>query len=75
MQQEEKIPESKAYNKGDEVPEDGKYVCMPCGYHHEYKAGDIFGECVSCMAGTNDGPDEFVEGYELWEKLEKNNHR
>jgi len=62
---------SKTYNKGDEVPAEGKYVCVPCGYHHHYKDGEKFGECISCLAGTQDGPEEYAEGLELWEKLEK----
>jgi hypothetical protein len=63
--------ETKTYNKGDDVPEDSHYVCVPCGYHHYYKAGDKFGECISCLAGTQDGPEEYAEGLELWEKLEE----
>ena len=56
------------YNKGDIVKETGKYVCVPCGFHHEYKEGDIFGECTSCLAGTNDGHENYTDGTGLWEK-------
>lgn len=63
--------ESKTYNKGGEVPEEGTYVCVPCGYHHHYKSGEKFGECLSCLAGSEEGPEEFAEGLELWEKLEE----
>ncbi len=60
--------EPNVYNKGDVVPTDGKYVCSPCGYHHEYKAGETFGECTSCMAGSTDGHPDYVDGTGLWEK-------
>ncbi len=51
-----------AYNKGDVVNKIGKYVCVPCGFHHEYKEGDTFGECTSCLAGSSEGPKDYVEG-------------
>lgn len=56
------------FNKGDEVLEDGEYVCSPCGYHHTFHKGEQFTECLSCMSGTPEGHEEFVEGLELWEK-------
>lgn len=56
------------YNKGDVVPSDGEYVCSPCGYHHAFHKDEKFSECISCMAGTSEGDDEFAEGLELWEK-------
>lgn len=62
------LPET--FNKGDAVPENGQYVCSPCGYHHEFHKGDQFSECISCMAGTPDGKEEFAEGLELWEKAQ-----
>ena len=65
----DQLPETKAYNKGEAVPDDGKYVCVPCGYHHEYKKGDTFGECISCLAGGKEGPEEYAEGLEMWESF------
>ena len=56
------------HNKGDVVEEAGKYVCVPCGFHHEYKEGDTFGECTSCLAGSNDGHEDYVDGTGVWEK-------
>ncbi|XOU94896.1 MAG: hypothetical protein ACNFW9_02400 [Candidatus Kerfeldbacteria bacterium] len=56
------------YSKGDVVDEAGKYVCVPCGFHHEYKIGDVFGECTSCLAGSKDGHEDYVEGTGIWEK-------
>lgn len=59
------------FNKGDKVPEPGQYVCVPCGYKKTYQAGEEFSECISCLSGTPDGQhEEFVEGQEMWEKVE-----
>ncbi len=59
------------FNKGDQVPEAGQYVCVPCGYKHDYQAGDQFGECMSCLSGTPQGEhEEFLEGEEMWEKMQ-----
>jgi len=60
----------KLHNKGDNVEEAGNYICVPCGYKHGYNAGEKFGECLSCLSGTNAGHEDYVEGLELWEKLE-----
>jgi hypothetical protein len=60
----------KPFSKGDPVPADGKYVCVPCGYQHDYKTGDQFGECMSCLSGTKDGQhEEYLEGEEMWEPM------
>lgn len=58
------------FNKGDSVPFDGEYVCSPCGYRHTYHQGEQFTECLSCMAGSPAGDEEFAEGLELWEKAD-----
>ncbi|MBI3572902.1 MAG: hypothetical protein HY092_01745 [Candidatus Kerfeldbacteria bacterium] len=59
------------FSKGDKVPTDGEYVCVPCGYHKVYKSGDEFTECISCFSGTPQGEhEEFVEGQEMWEKVQ-----
>lgn len=60
-----------SYSRSQEVPTSGIYVCVPCGYKHPYTKGDHFGECVSCLAGSKDGDQEFVEGIEMWELLEE----
>ncbi len=64
------MEEKKTFNKGETVPEEGEYVCVPCGYHKDYKPGDAFSECISCLSGTPDGDDEFAEGLEMWEKAQ-----
>lgn len=63
--------ENNIHNKGDKVPEDGEYICVPCGYQKQLKAGEIFSECTSCLAGTDDGKEEYVEGTGMWEKIDK----
>ena len=66
----QKLPEG-PFSKGDNVPVEGEYVCVPCGYHKKYKTGDQFTECISCMSGTDEGQhEEFLEGEEMWEKVE-----
>ena len=58
------------FNKGDHLPENGEYVCVPCGYHRVLKAGEVFPECISCMSGTAEGQHEdYIEGMEMWEKV------
>lgn len=58
------------FNKGDTVPAEGNYVCVPCGYQHHYQPGDHFTECISCLSGTKDGHEDFVEGQEMWEPVQ-----
>lgn len=62
---------NKTFNKGEAVPASGTYVCVPCGYRQHHKSGDTFGECTSCLAGTEEGDKEYIEGTSLWEKIEK----
>lgn len=62
------MEEKQAYNRGDTVPKEGNYVCVPCGYHHHFQEGEQFTECMSCMSGTGEGHERFVEGLEMWEK-------
>jgi hypothetical protein len=45
------------FKNDDIVPQDGWYICVPCGYVDEFKAGDKFPICPVCLAGTDDGPD------------------
>lgn len=58
-----------AYSRGQEVSDEGIYVCVPCGYKHHYKKGETFGECISCLANSNTEGEEISEGLETWEKL------
>lgn len=63
--------ENKVFTKGDKVAEEGEYICVPCGFKHHYKVGDNFGECTSCLAGTEEGDEAYVLGTGMWEKIEK----
>ena len=58
------------FSKGDTVPQEGDCVCVPCGYRHHFKPGEHFTECISCMSGTSDGHEDFVEGQEMWEPVQ-----
>ncbi len=42
-------PHPEPHHVGDRVPEEGRYVCVPCGFKKAFKAGDVFPECISCM--------------------------
>lgn len=42
-------PHPEPYHVGDKVPEEGQYVCVPCGFRKRLKPGDVFGECLSCF--------------------------
>lgn len=64
-------PTKEVFDKGDDVPTEGEYVCSPCGYHHTFHKGEQFTECISCMSGTPDGHEDFAEGLELWEKAQR----
>jgi hypothetical protein len=59
-----------AYHKGDTVSDEGDYVCVPCGFRKHLKPGKQFPECTSCLSGTEEGHDDYVEGLELWEKVQ-----
>lgn len=60
----------KLYAIGDAVPEDGWYLCVPCGFADEFKAGDAFPVCKACMAGTPDGPDGYTDPHvDHWQRL------
>lgn len=66
------MEEAKTYNRGESVPEDGKYVCVPCGYQKDLHPGEVFPECISCLAGTDESENEgFAEGLEMWEKVDE----
>ncbi len=54
------------YKVGSKVPEDGHYLCVPCGSKKYLKAGTNFKSCVKCM-----GRDRrlYRKGRELWERI------
>lgn len=53
---------------GDEVPQTGLYVCVPCGYTQQFIAGDKFTTCEACLAGTENGPEGFTDpAAEFWQ--------
>ena len=66
------MTDTPSFSRGAAVPEDGKYVCVPCGYTRELTTTETFPECISCFAGTDQSEnEEFVEGMEMWEKVDE----
>jgi len=61
-----KQAQTDTYKVGVAVPEDGLYICVPCGNKKYLKAGARFGSCLKCL-----GKDRrlFRRGLELWEKI------
>jgi hypothetical protein len=58
------------YKIGDVVPEDGLYLCVPCSFVQEFKAGDLFTTCIACYAGTSMGPEDYTDEHvDFWEKF------
>lgn len=59
---------AKVFKIGDSVPEGGAYLCVPCGFIQNFKAGEFFTPCVACLAGTADGPEGYQdEESEFWQ--------
>lgn len=58
------------YKIGDLVPEDGMYLCVPCGFVEEFRAGEEFPTCRACYAGTPDGPEDYTDPHvDFWERF------
>jgi len=57
------------YEVNDTVPEDGLYVCVPCGHSKKFTKGERFLPCLSCMQGREYKDEEFIEGIEMWERI------
>jgi len=55
-----------AYGVGEEVRENGHYVCVPCGYQKHLKKGFRFSKCINCL----DSREKFAKDLELWEKID-----
>jgi len=55
---------NETYQVGEQVVENGHYVCVPCGYHKHLKKGYKFPHCINCMDKKG-----VVKGMELWEKI------
>lgn len=59
----------KKYFVGEKVPEEGEYICAPCGYKVNLKSGEEFPECVSCLQSQKDVDMEEVSDEGTWEKV------
>jgi hypothetical protein len=63
------MSEEGTFHKGDSVGKEGDYICVPCGYKKHFEPGDTFTECTSCLAGTSEGHEDYMDGTEMWEKI------
>jgi len=54
------------YKVGDVVPEDGLYICVPCGNKKYLKTGERFKSCLQCLGKKKR---LFRRGLELWERI------
>lgn len=61
--------EKEIYKVGSVVPEDGEYVCVPCGMKKYFKAEERFTNCVKCLGRNRK---MFRRNFELWEKYSAN---
>lgn len=66
----EKFKIGAVFNVESMVPQNGTYVCVPCGYKKELKAGECFPLCFSCLEGKKYNNDHYMKGLGLWELLE-----
>lgn len=61
---------TQCFRKGDVVAVSGEYVCVPCGYTQRFAAGELFTECLACLAGTDLGPEGYRENeQEFWQLM------
>lgn len=58
-----------AYSIGEEVPEDGIYICVPCGYKLKLNRGDKYPECISCLERHKDVDMKEISDQGTWEKV------
>lgn len=54
------------YKVGSIVPEDGQYVCVPCGMKKYLTEGSRFESCLKCLGKSRK---IFRKNMELWEKV------
>ncbi len=57
---------NETYKVGSVVPDDGLYICVPCGSKKFLKAGARFTTCLQCFGKKRR---LFRRGLELWEKI------
>ena len=55
---------------GDVITDEGEYSCVSCGFQRHFEPGDFFTEYASCLAGTDSGPEDYIDGLEMWEKVD-----
>lgn len=60
---------SDTFDVRSKVPKSGIYVCVPCGRKQEFKKGECFPLCFSCLEGKKYNGDNYMKGLGLWELL------
>ncbi len=62
----QKTKNADTYKVGSIVPEDGEYVCVPCGMKKYLTEGSRFESCLKCFGKSRK---MFRRNMELWEKV------
>lgn len=57
------------FNVETRVPQNGTYICVPCGYKKEFKKDECFPLCFSCLEGKKYKDDHYLKGLGLWELM------
>jgi len=52
------------------VLQSGSYVCVPCGHKQDFKKGDCFPLCFSCLENKKYKGDHYMKGLGLWELMD-----
>lgn len=65
-----KIKIGDTFDVESRVPQNGTYICVPCGYKKEFKIGECFPLCFSCLENKKYKSDHYMKGLGLWELLE-----
>ena len=63
--------ENETFKVDSIVPEDGYYICVPCGNKKYLKEGERFASCLTCLPRKDRRL--FRRGFELWEKIIRRN--
>lgn len=70
LKMEERMSDRRFYAIGDVVPQNGQYLCAPCGFIREFVQGGTFTTCEVCYAGTEKGWEGYTDPkVEFWEFL------
>jgi hypothetical protein len=57
-----------SFRVGQQVREEGLYICVSCGYKKYFREEMQFPGCLECLRKNKRGT--FINGMELWEKID-----